>query len=132
MAFVRSAVLAILVTLCIAYGVLLLAHRSSHPATSNPHLRNRESIRAGMAAYRIRCADCHGLDARGYRGPDLAAFIGRGATDERLFDTIRNGFPGTEMPGHVPDDDILKIIAYLRNLTTVPAPETDVGNVENG
>src|SRR5262245_12510388 len=133
MTFVRSAVLAILGTLCIAYDVLLLAHRSSHRATSNPHLRNRESIRAGMAAYRIRCADCHGLDARGYRGPDLAAFIGRGATGERLFDTIRNGVPGTEMPGqHVPDNDILKIIAYLRNLTTVPAPETAVGNVENG
>ena len=75
MTLLRSAVLG---TLCIASGVLLGAQdRPPHPAANNPHLRNRESIRAGMAAYRIICADCHGLDAGGYRGPDLVAFIGR-------------------------------------------------------
>ena len=36
-----------------------------NPAAKNPHLGNPQSIRSGMALYRIRCADCHGLDARG-------------------------------------------------------------------
>jgi putative heme-binding domain-containing protein len=86
-----------------------------------------------MALYRIRCADCHGLDAGGYRGPDLNAVLAGGATDERLFQTIQKGVPGTEMPPSTdPDDDTLMIIAYLRKLGTVAPSETPSGNVENG
>ena len=80
----------------------------------------------------VVCADCHGLDAGGYRGPDLNAVLAGGATDDRLFQTIRKGVPGTEMPSTTePDDDILMIIAYLRKIGTV-APETPTGSVENG
>jgi alcohol dehydrogenase (cytochrome c) len=109
--------------------------RAAHPAANNPHLGNKESIRAGMAAYRVTCGDCHGLDAGGYRGPDLITFMAGGATDERLFDTIRKGVPGTEMPAQdqdMSDNDILQIIAYLRNLGSVAAPESPIGNAENG
>lgn len=82
--------------------------------------------------YRVRCADCHGLDASGYRGPDLVAMLAGGATDERLYQAIRNGVQGTEMPSsNAPDDDLLLIIAYLRNLGTVSA-ESPAGNVANG
>ena len=108
---------------------------AENPAAHNPHLGNRESINAGMMLYRIRCADCHGLDAAGYRGPDLTAVVAGGATDERLYDTIRKGVPGTDMPPssrETPDDDILQIIAYLRNVGTVAPPERPVGNVTNG
>jgi alcohol dehydrogenase (cytochrome c) len=117
-------------------GLLAAQERTApHPAANNPHLGNKESIRSGMAAYRVTCADCHGLDASGYRGPDLVAFIAGGATDERLFDTIRKGVPGTEMPAQrddVSDNDILQIMAYLRNLSTVAAPEMPIGNVTHG
>ena len=51
-----------------------------------------------MALYRIRCADCHGMDATGYRGPDLTALMSSDVSDERLFQTLRKGVPGTEMP----------------------------------
>ncbi|HMD36926.1 MAG TPA: PQQ-dependent dehydrogenase, methanol/ethanol family, partial [Vicinamibacterales bacterium] len=57
------------------------------------------------------------------------------ATDERLFDTIRKGVPGTDMPKQsddMADNDILQIVAYLRNLSTVAAPDAPVGNVEHG
>jgi cytochrome c oxidase cbb3-type subunit III len=115
-------------------GIVLAQERSeTHPPGKNPHLGNEASIRNGMMQYRIRCAECHGLDASGYRGPDLTAVIAAGATDERLFQTIRKGVPGTEMtPSRAPDDDLLMIIAYLRNLSTVPPSDTPVGNVENG
>ena len=107
-----------------------------NPAAKNPHLGNPQSIRSGMALYRIRCADCHGLDARGYRGPDLTALLGGDMTDERLFGTIRKGVPGTDMPAtrelDTSDDDVLLMIAYLRKLGTVAPPEKAVGNVENG
>jgi len=119
----------------ITAGGLLLAQETpeKNPAANNPHLKNPESIRSGMALYRVRCADCHGMDATGYRGPDLTALLNSGTTDERLFQTIRKGVPGTEMPKtDEPDDDILMVIAYLRNLGAVAAPEASVGNVENG
>src|SRR5437764_4552040 len=106
---------------------------AQNPAANNPHLGNPESIRGGMALYRIRCADCHGLDAAGYRGPDLTAFLAAGATDERLFQTIRKGVPGTEMPpSTAPDDDLLLMIAYLRKLGGAVPAGRPTGNVENG
>src|SRR5205807_8354007 len=86
--------------------------------------------------YRISCADCHGLDASGYRGPDLIAVMAAGATDERLFQTIRKGMPGTDMPAarevDTPDDDLLMIIADLRRIGSVTPTEKPVGNIENG
>ena len=104
------------------------------PAANNPHLGNAESIRSGMALYRIRCADCHGLDASGYRGPDLIALLASGVTRRAAVPDDRKGVPGTEMPRRAttPDDDLLMIIAYLRNLGTVAPPERPIGNVENG
>jgi putative heme-binding domain-containing protein len=116
-------------------GALLLAQErpETNPAANNPHLGNPESIRSGMTLYRVRCADCHGLDASGYRGPDLIAAMAGGATDERLFQRIRKGIPGTEMPPTTaPDGDLLMIIAYLRKLGTVSLPDTPIGSVENG
>jgi putative heme-binding domain-containing protein len=107
-----------------------------NPATKNPHLGNPQSIRSGMALYRIKCADCHGLDGSGYRGPDLIGVMAGGVSDERLFQTIRNGVPGTDMPAarefDTPDDDLLMMIAYLRKIGTVAPTDRAVGNVENG
>ena len=104
-----------------------------NPAANNPHLGKPDSIRSGMALYRIRCADCHGMDATGYRGPDLTALLATDVSDERLFHTLRKGVPGTEMPSSDdPDDDLLLLIAYLRKLATPAPAERTVGNVENG
>ena len=107
---------------------------AANPAKNNPHLGNRESIRSGMTMYRVRCADCHGLDAKGYRGPDLTALLAGGEmTDERLFNTIRKGVPGTDMPpSQASDDELLLTIAYLRNLGAVAPAEAATGNLDNG
>ncbi len=115
-------------------GALLRAQKPSetHPPGKNPYLGDKASIRSGLALYRVRCGDCHGLDATGYRGPDLTAVLG-GMADERLFQAIRKGVPGTEMqPATAPDDDVLMIIAYLRNMNAAAPVETPTGNVENG
>jgi putative heme-binding domain-containing protein len=85
-----------------------------------------------MTLYKWRCGECHGLDATGYRGPDLTVAL-QGMPDERLFRTIRLGVPGTEMPSsNASDDEVLQVMAYLRNLNTVAAPETPIGNVDHG
>jgi putative heme-binding domain-containing protein len=124
----------------LATGVLSAAQAppvaNPNPAANNPHLGNPQSVRSGMALYRIGCADCHGLDGSGYRGPDLITAMAAGLTDERLFQTIRKGIPGTEMPAarelDTSDNDLLLIIAYLRKIGTVAPSESPVGNVENG
>ena len=125
---------------CLAASVMVAAQQRQErsipnpfPAT-NPHAGDREAIRNGMALFRSRCGDCHGLDASGYRGPDLLALMAGGVTDERLFQTIRRGVPGTEMPAsNMPDDEIFLLLAYLRNIGTVaPSADAQTGNVQHG
>lgn len=102
--------------------------------TTNPLAGDAEAIRGGTALYRARCANCHGIDARGVRGPDLTAVWAAGRTDDGLRQTIRRGIPGTEMPPINPrskDEDVWKILAYLRTLA-VPATDTARGNADNG
>lgn len=108
--------------------------RSQQYPGSNPHLNNKESIRGGMSLYRRMCGECHALDATGYRGPSLIAYMANGAADEALFQVIRRGVPGTEMPqSNRPDHEILQIIAYLRNMGAVsPSESAPTGNVANG
>ena len=103
------------------------------PPPKNPHEGKEESIRSGMGFFRRSCADCHGMDARGYRAPDLTEVVADGATDDRLFATIRKGVPGTEMPSsNAMDDEIWKLIAYLRSLGTPAASPGPSGNAEVG
>ena len=66
--------------------------------------------------------------------PSLIAYMANGAADEALFQVIRRGVPGTEMPqSNRPDHEILQIIAYLRNMGAVaPAESAPAGNVANG
>ena len=94
--------------------------------TKNPLEGNAEAITAGMGAYRVRCADCHGMDARGIRGPDITQVWAKGRTDAALFSTIHNGVPGTEMPAfpapRTSDMDVWRILAYLKTMAA-PAPE---------
>ena len=126
--------------LALALGAVALAKAAQQvpkpsdtiPPGKNPHLGNADSLKGGLALYRVRCGDCHGLDARGYRGPDLTALLG-GMPDERLFQTIRKGVPGTEMQrSTIPDDDVLMIIAYLRNMNAAAPADTPIGNAANG
>ena len=85
-----------------------------------------------MTLFKWRCGECHGLDATGYRGPDLTVAL-QGMPDERLFRTIRLGVPGTEMPSsNASDDEVLQVMAYLRNLNAVAPPESPIGNVDHG
>ena len=68
--------------------------RSQQYPGKNPHLNNKESIRGGMSLYRRLCGECHALDATGYRGPNLIAYMANGAADEAMFQDIRKGVPG--------------------------------------
>jgi len=94
-----------------------------------------EDIRVGMGVFRLRCADCHGTDARGVRGPDLTQLWARGRTDEGIFRTITEGVPGTNMRAidrvRTRDSEVWQIIAYLRSIST-PTIAQPTGDVVRG
>jgi mono/diheme cytochrome c family protein len=104
------------------------------PATKNPLEGDQTAIRSGMGLFRARCADCHGMDAHGVRGPDITQVWASGRTDEGLFTTIKNGIPGTEMPAQprLFEHETWQILAYLRTLAASSRPEPARGNGENG
>jgi cytochrome c oxidase cbb3-type subunit III len=129
MTWARPVLLVALLALCAA----------THGAAQDPPLKNPlegdpDAIRAGMGLFRGRCADCHGIDARGVRAPDITQVWVSGRTDAGLLKTIREGVPGTEMPANprVNDNEAWQILAYLRTLAASVRPEPPRGNAENG
>jgi cytochrome c oxidase cbb3-type subunit III len=109
--------------------------RAETRPTKNPFEGNAQAISTGAAMFRTRCAGCHGPDARGYLGPDLTGLWAAGSTDDRLFDIVRRGIPGTEMtaadPLRVLDKDIWQVLAYVRTLSAVPTVAAS-GDARNG
>ena len=103
----------------------------------NPFAGNPAAIAAGRVLYVQTCQACHGGEARGDRGPALAAGNFRhGGEDTDLFQTIRNGVRGTQMPAFsaLPTDNIWRIITYLRSLNADSAAANEVvaGDVAAG
>ena len=94
--------------------------------TRNPFSFDPKAAKAGEYEFRINCAFCHGLGARGGgRGPDLTrAHKRHGDSDAELFQNISQGIPGTVMPANgtngqgvgMTDDEIWQIITYLRSV----------------
>jgi cytochrome c oxidase cbb3-type subunit 3 len=104
--------------------------------TKNPLEGDRDAVRNGGAMFRTRCAGCHGPDARGDRGPDLTGLWASGVSDDRIFEIVRKGVPGSEMPAadplRVPDREIWQVLAYVRTLAASTPPQASSGTPENG
>jgi putative heme-binding domain-containing protein len=87
----------------------------------NPFEQDENAIKTGAALFAARCADCHGPDAKGNRGPDLTRVWLAGGSDDRVFAIIRNGVEGSIMPpSAAPDTELWAIVAHLRSISTVP------------
>jgi len=123
-------------TVFVILGAVMSAGQPQPRPTKNPLEGNALAISNGGAMFRNRCAGCHGPDARGYLGPDLTGVWESGRTDDKIFDIVRRGVPGTEMtpadPQRVPDRDIWQTLAYLKTKSAVaaPAPTGDAANGE--
>ena len=107
---------------------------AQNPPAKNPLEGSPDAIRAGMGLFRARCADCHGMDGRGSRAPDITVVWASGRTDDGLFKTLKVGVPGTEMPANprMFDHEAWQILAYLRTLVAPAPPAPPSGNAENG
>jgi cytochrome c oxidase cbb3-type subunit III len=125
-------------------GAIVLALITGAPAAAddrNPLAGNPKATKAGEYEFRINCALCHGLGARGGgRGPDLTRAQKKHVhSDAEMFQVISNGIPGTAMPANgtngqgvgMTDEEIWQIITYIQSIE-VKAPAKPLGNAARG
>ena len=124
-------------TLTFGFALAASAPGAQQAGATNPFQGNAQAIGQGLQLFRSSCASCHGLNAKGVRGPDLTTGQwARGGTDAQLFRTIMQGIPGTDMPGaqnaDATPDQVWAVIAYLRTLNGPASAEDARGNAQNG
>jgi cytochrome c oxidase cbb3-type subunit III len=122
------------VYLSLLLGIVCVAS-AQQAAPKNPFGKGPEVVEAGHVLFNKTCTACHGMDGgEGERAPALVGDrrffrLSEGA----IYDTIKHGIPGTAMPAlGLPDDDIWRIVVFIRAMRS-SASEVDVpGNVEHG
>lgn len=117
----------------IAFLMLTLASAGLCAQDHNPFAGDPKAAKVGEFQFRINCAFCHGLGARGGgRGPDLRRSQKRhGNSDIDLFRTINQGIPGTAMPPNgttgqgvgMTAEEIWQVISYLRSVQVKTAEQ---------
>ena len=125
---VRALLFAPVITLCTIDG------GAQTRETKNPVEGQPKAIEQGDFVYKRRCSSCHGLDARGYRAPDLTTGqFAHGTTDAQLYRVITRGIPATEMAGvNMNEDEVWALISYLRTVIVPRADDNARGNAESG
>ncbi len=122
-------------------GITVTAQRGGGPPAAgkaHPAIGNREAIAEGEKLYNETCTACHGKDGKGGElGPPVASqnrrYLRR--TDDEIFDAVKNGVPGTQMPpfsGQFTDDQVWRITAYIRGLRGTAVDTPAAGNAANG
>jgi len=100
-----------------AGAVLISAPQNQNETERNPLAGSPEASAAGDILFQQTCASCHGDTAR---APSLATgAFARGGRDGEIFQNIRNGIPGTQMPrfSGLSTEQIWQLVAYVRSLT---------------
>lgn len=110
----------VLTALC---ALLCFGQQAATPAAgrraANPLAGKPEAIAAGEKLYGARCAPCHGKGGKGAEGPNLhrsrAVVV---SPPMRLFEVVRKGIPGSEMPPFSGEDEkVWQIVSYLHSIT---------------
>ncbi len=125
---------AVLVASIASIGILFAQEK-------NPFEGDAKVAKLGEYQFRLNCAFCHGLGARGGgRGPDLTRAQKRhGSSDAEIFHNIHDGIPGTAMPAAtnggigvgMSDEEIWQVVTYLRS-AQVKAPAQAAGSADHG
>ena len=102
------------------------------PGPAPKYVATAEDLTRGKALFTGACgAYCHQANpaagpGQGADAPFLfACEFKHGGSEEEIFQTISKGVPGTRMvafAGAIPDDDIRRIVAYLKSASTCKAP----------
>ena len=109
--------------------------RSPAPAQKNP-LDTPRDAELGRKTFITDggCAYCHSNDGTGGRGANLTLGEYRfGDSDAQLFETIRNGIAGSDMPPtRGTDADIWRLVAFVKHLGSQGLEEKATGDVAAG
>ncbi len=125
----------------VVLGLLSLGIAAQAAEERNPFAGSSKAAKAGEYEFRINCALCHGLGAKGGgRGPDLTRAQKKFAhNDAEMFQIISNGIPGTAMPANgtngqgvgMTDEEIWQIITYIRSQEMKTSSKA-LGNAAHG
>ncbi len=89
---------------------------------TNPYLNQEAALAQGKKLYEANCQSCHLKDGSGRLGPSLIGdkwIRERAATDVGMFEVVYGGAAGAMQSfarRGMSQDDMLKIIAYVRSL----------------
>ncbi|MDX1984752.1 MAG: c-type cytochrome [Bryobacteraceae bacterium] len=102
-------------------------------AQQNP-FGSPDDVKRGNGLFQTHCSYCHGASGEGGRGADLTTGqFRRGSSDAELFQTVRHGVPGSEMgPVRATDDDVWRMVAFVRSLGAVGVHERASGDPAAG
>ncbi|HJZ65857.1 MAG TPA: c-type cytochrome [Candidatus Acidoferrum sp.] len=118
---------------------LAIAASVTRAQSKNPYAGDARVAKMGEGQFRINCAFCHGLGARGGgRGPDLTRPKRHGNSDEEIFHNIHDGIAGTAMPAAtnggigvgMTDEEIWQVVTYIRSVEKKVSAEA--GNAARG
>ena len=114
----------------------MLGQRRNAPEPVNPFQGKPEAVHEGEILYNQHCTGCHGPNGSdGEIGPAIVSgeHTSLGVSDAQVFNTIKNGVPGTPMgPQKLPADEIWKITAYIHALRGTAIDSPLPGNVTRG
>lgn len=126
--------------ICLTFLACFAATRPLRAQEKNPYAGDAKIAKVGEYQFRLNCAFCHGLGARGGgRGPDLTRAKRHGSSDAEVFHNIHDGIAGTAMPAAtnggigvgMSDEEIWQVVTYIRSVE-VKAPAQPPGNAEHG
>jgi len=118
-----------LASLGLVTAIGALAPAALHAQNDAPDLE------LGRRQFIAHCSRCHGIAGEGSEGPPLAvAQLFRASTFEILGEVVRNGIPGTGMPGSrfLSQGHVDAIAAYVLSLGRNQVAEELRGDAENG
>jgi putative heme-binding domain-containing protein len=113
---------------------LLLVSRVCAQAPAERFFNARVDPEQGRKLWSANCAVCHGAEGKGGRGPDLTSGkFQHGGTDDDLYRAMRNGIPGTEMPGFpLTGVESIQLLAFVRGLGRAAMPPPAEGDATRG
>lgn len=125
---------------CLVFLACLSVNQPLAAQEKNPYAGDPKIAKLGEYQFRLNCAFCHGLGARGGgRGPDLTRAKRHGSSDAEIFHNIHDGIAGTAMPAAtnggigvgMSDEEIWQVVTYIRS-AEVKAPAQPAGNAGLG
>jgi len=114
--------------------IRIILHLAAACLAAQPHpALTPEEQRAADRNYQFHCAFCHGRGDDGMAANLKSPRLPHAPTDAAMFQIIRNGIPGTDMPQAIglSDAEIWQLVAYVRAMGRA-APERIPGDARRG